>query len=60
MKTFNEHTETSALEEITRIRRVFDPGDAQVEKLILDNGPERARAILLLAARFGSTLGTVH
>lgn len=60
MKTLKEYTEASALEEIARIRRVFDPGDVQVKKLIRDNGPDRARAILLLAARFGSTLGTVH
>lgn len=45
--------QTAALEEIARIRRhCLDPGDEAIEKLILTNGPERALAILRLAAYF--------
>lgn len=55
------HQQTNAREEIDKIcRDIFDPGKEPIEKLIRDNGPERALAILGLAARFYMTLKTVH
>lgn len=50
----------AALEEIAKIRRIFDPGKEMMEETIRKFGPERALAILNLAARFGATLKSVH
>lgn len=51
----------AALKNIEKIvRDIFDPGKEHIEKLIRDNGPERALVILNLAARFSASLKRVH
>lgn len=46
----------NVLEEIKRVRKIFDPGKKEMEQLILFSGPEKALAILQFAAGYYSSL----
>lgn len=48
--------EKDVLGEIKRVRKIFDPGEKEMEQLILYNGPEKALAILQFAAGYYSSL----
>lgn len=51
----------TALENIDKIcRNIFDPGKKEIEELIRVCGPERALAILQLAAAYYKSIKRVH